>query len=86
MRFHSETMALATAVWVCSLPLVAIVLIPIVGLKMTGAVALALLFLALAVCWGFCGWKVWRGPLADRGGRLRRDQDAKDHLSHSTEG
>jgi hypothetical protein len=54
-------MALALADWLCSLPLVALVVIPLFGLKVAGAVALALFFVALAVCWDMCGWKVFKG-------------------------
>ncbi len=61
LGFHSDEMALALVVWLCSLPLVALVVIPLFGLKVAGAVALALFFVALAVCWGICGWKVFNG-------------------------
>ena len=61
LGFHSDEMALALVVWLCSLPLVALVVIPLFGLKVAGVVALALFFVALAVCWGICGWKVFKG-------------------------
>jgi hypothetical protein len=54
-------MALAIAVWLCSLPLVALVVIPLFGLKAAGVATLALFFVAMAVCWGSCGWKVSKG-------------------------
>ncbi len=55
---HSDEMALALAVWLCSLPLVALVVIPLFGPSVAGVVALALFLVAMAVCWGICGWKV----------------------------
>ncbi len=61
LGFHSDEMALALVVWLCSLPLVALVVIPLFGLKVAGVVALALFFVAMAICWGICGWKVFKG-------------------------
>lgn len=61
LGFHSDEMALAIAVWLCTLPLVALILIPLFGLKVAGVVALALFFVAMAVCWSMCGWKVSKG-------------------------
>ena len=61
LGFHFDEMALALVVWLCSLPLVALVVIPLFGLKMAGIVALALFFFAMALCWGICGWKVFTG-------------------------
>ena len=61
LGFHFDDMALALVVWLCSLPLVALVVIPLFGLKVAGIVALALFFVAMALCWGICGWKVFNG-------------------------
>ncbi len=61
LRFHSDEMALALVVWLCSLPLVALVVIPLFGWKVAGVVALALFLVDLALCWGVCGWKVLKG-------------------------
>ncbi len=61
LGFHSDEMALALVLWLCSLPLVALVVIPLFGLKVAGVVALALFFVAMAICWGICGWKVFKG-------------------------
>ena len=55
---HSEEMALALILWLCSLPLIAFIVLPLFGRAAALAVAVALLFVALAVCWGFCTWKV----------------------------
>jgi len=54
---HSDEMLLAFAVWLCSLPLVAIVILPLFGLKVAAIAALVLFLILLAVCWGVCGWQ-----------------------------
>ena len=56
--FRSEEMALALFLWLCSLPLVALIVIPLFGRLIAVIVALALFFVAMAICWGICGWKV----------------------------
>jgi len=53
---QSDTLALAVVMWLCSLPLVAILVIPLFGLKVAAGVAVGLLVLALMVCWGICWW------------------------------
>ena len=57
---HSDEMLLALAVWLCSLPLVALVVIPLFDLKVAGVTALALFLVVMAICWGVCGWKITR--------------------------
>ena len=59
-KFHSEDMALAILLWMCSLPLVGILVIPFFGLKVAAIVALALFLVAMVVCWGICGWKIFK--------------------------
>ena len=56
--FHSEDMALALMLWLCSLPLVALLVIPFFGLKVAAVVALILFLVMMAICWSICGWKV----------------------------
>jgi hypothetical protein len=60
LGFHSEEMALAVILWLCSLPLVGFIVVPLLGLQAGIAAALALLVAALAICWGLCGWKIFR--------------------------
>ncbi len=55
---HSEEMALALILWLCSLPLVAFIVLPLFGRAAALTVAVVLLLVALAICWGFCTWKV----------------------------
>ncbi len=61
-RFHVDAgdMALALILWLCSLPLVALLVVPFFGPKGGAIVAAALLFVALAICWGACGWKAYQ--------------------------
>ncbi len=61
LGYHSDEMLLAFAVWLCALPLLALVVIPLFGLKVAGFIALALLFVFAAICWGACTWKIARG-------------------------
>ncbi|MBU4225320.1 MAG: hypothetical protein KKC71_05815 [Chloroflexi bacterium] len=60
LGIHSDEMALAIAVWLCSLPLVALIVVPFFGLRTAGIVALVMLIVAMAICWGACGWKIVR--------------------------
>jgi uncharacterized membrane protein (DUF4010 family) len=43
------------------LPLVALIVVPLFGLKTAGVVAFVLFFVAMAICWGACGWKAYKG-------------------------
>jgi hypothetical protein len=40
--------------------MVALLVIPFFGLKVTAVVALILFLVMMAVCWGICGWKVFK--------------------------
>jgi hypothetical protein len=55
---YSDDMLLVIAVWMCSLPFIAFLVVPVWGLTTAILLALVLFFTILAVCWGFCGWKV----------------------------
>ena len=63
LNFDSGDMALALVLWMCSLPLVALLVVPFFGLKIGAMVALVLFFVAMAVCWGVCGWKIYKTGL-----------------------
>ena len=58
LRTHDDTLALTIVLWLCSLPLVALFAIPFFGLKVAAVVAVALFFVAMAICWGICGWRL----------------------------
>ena len=53
----SDEMLLALAVWLCSLPLVALLIGPWLGWPAALTAAAVLLVVALLACWGACGWK-----------------------------
>jgi hypothetical protein len=61
LTLHSEDMALALFLWLCSLPLVALIVLPLFGRTVAMVVALVLFFVAMAICWGICSWKVFKG-------------------------
>jgi hypothetical protein len=53
----SDEMLLALAVWLCSLPLVAALVIPWLGWPAALIIVLMLLLVTLVACWGACGWR-----------------------------
>jgi hypothetical protein len=55
-----DDMALAVVIWLCSLPLVGLLVIPFFGLKVGLIVAAILFIAAMLVCWGICSWKLFR--------------------------
>lgn len=55
---HSDSTILALVIWLCSLPLVLLIVVPLLGLTAAGIAALVLLFAALVLCWGVCSWQV----------------------------
>lgn len=52
----SDTMALMIVLWLCSLPLIGLVILPLFGHEVALTVALVLLPVLLLICWGVCGW------------------------------
>ena len=50
----SETMAVSLVLWLCSLVAIGLIVTPWFGPQVARLVALGLLLLALAVCWGIC--------------------------------
>jgi hypothetical protein len=50
------TMALTLVVWLCSLVLVGLIILPLFGAKVAWMAALVLLVLSLALCWGICAY------------------------------
>ena len=74
LGFHSDDMALALVLWLCSLPLVGILAVPLFGWQVGGLVALVLLVAAMAMCWTACGWKL----VSD----WKRKESSNDHDQH----
>ncbi len=77
----SETMALALVVWLCSLLLVGLVVVPLAGSRAAILVGLGLLVALLIICWGICGYRV----LSDVRQPERRGREAPtgDQHGHS---
>lgn len=57
---HFDDMALAIIIWMCTLPLVGLLIFPFVGLQISLLVATGLLIAILVVCWGICSWKIFQ--------------------------
>jgi hypothetical protein len=55
---HFDDVALALAIWICILPLVGLLVLPLFGLKLSLLIAVALLIGILVICWGICSWKI----------------------------
>ncbi len=55
-----DDMALAIVIWLCTLPLVGLLVIPFFGLKAGLIVAAALFIVAMVMCWGICSWKIFK--------------------------
>lgn len=51
---------LALAVWICSLPIVALLVVPFFGWETGLIVAAILLFIILAFCWSLCMGGLWQ--------------------------
>jgi hypothetical protein len=56
---HFDDMALAIIIWMCTLPLVGLLIFPFFGLKIILLVSAALLIAILVLCWGVCSWKIF---------------------------
>jgi len=57
---HFDDMALAIIIWMCTLPLMGLLVFPFFGLKINLIVAATLFIAAMVICWGICGWKFFR--------------------------
>lgn len=55
-----DNMVLALATWLCTLPLIGLLILPFLGVKISLLVAAALLIGAVIVCRGVCNWKLFR--------------------------
>jgi hypothetical protein len=57
LRF--DNMVLALVLWLCLLPLVGLLFVPLFGFQTAALVAVALFLVALTICWGICSWKIF---------------------------
>ncbi len=58
LHFDTGDMAIALILWLCTLPLIGLTVLPLLGLRAAAITALGLFILFMAICWGICGWKV----------------------------
>ena len=56
---HFDDMALAIIIWMCTLPLVGLLVFPFFGLKISLLILAGLLITILLICWGICSWKIF---------------------------
>lgn len=54
-----DDMAVALLIWLCTLPLIGIFIVPFLGWQAGLVAALLMLILSMIVCWGICGWKIF---------------------------
>ncbi len=61
-RFHlgSETMLTTIVIWLCTLPLVGLFVLPFFGTKGALLAAGMLFMIALLLCWGICSWRIYK--------------------------
>ncbi len=61
-RFTSTSMFMALMIWICALPLLALVVAPLLGWQVAVFLAGFLLIVDTIVCWLLCAVKVPRAP------------------------
>jgi hypothetical protein len=66
LRIDLGDMALALAVWFCTLPIIGFIAIPLLGRQQALIIAIAAFFLIMAICWGICGVKQYEALSRDR--------------------
>lgn len=59
-KLGMDDMALAIVIWLCTLPLVGLLVVPFFGLKVGLIAAVALFIVAMIICWGICSWKIFK--------------------------
>lgn len=57
-KFQDTTLFLTLALWLCTLPVLALVALPFLGWKMTAYLAGGLLVIDLIVCWFVCTFRL----------------------------
>jgi len=59
LRAHFDDMALAITVWMYSLPLVGLLVVPFLGVKAGFFFAAVLFIVIMIICAGIRGWKIF---------------------------
>ena len=57
-KFQDTTLFLTLALWLCTLPVLALVALPFLGWKVTVYLAGGLLVIDLVVCWSMCTFRM----------------------------
>lgn len=57
---HFDDIMLTLTVWMCSLPLLGLFVVPFLGVQVGFLVAVILFIVIMMLCWGICGWKIFR--------------------------
>lgn len=65
LRIDLGDMAIALAVWFCTLPIIGFIAIPLLGRQQAVIIAIAAFFLIMAICWGSCGVKQYKALSRD---------------------
>jgi hypothetical protein len=60
LGFDADDLGLALILWVCALPLIALIVMPIFGFQGASLAAIALLLIFLVICWGTFRQRVQR--------------------------
>jgi len=60
LPFRSDTMIITVLVWMCVLPLIGMIVVPLFGWQGGLIIAVGLFFVVMLICWGLCGWQVLR--------------------------
>ena len=55
-----DNMVLAVVVWICTLPLIGLFVLPFLGLRVSLLVAIGLFIALFITCWGICGRKIYK--------------------------
>lgn len=59
-KLGMDDMALAIVIWLCTLPLVGLLVVPFFGLKVGLIAAVVLFIVSMVICWGVCSWKIFK--------------------------
>lgn len=53
---RGTSLLLALAVWACTLPLIGLLIVPVLGVRVALTAAAIVLVVVLATCWAVCWW------------------------------
>jgi fucose permease len=62
LQFDSDDLGLALVLWICTLPLTALIVIPKFSLKTGLITALAVALVFVFICWGTFQPSIYKGP------------------------